>query len=126
MNWPKPPRLLTSRVRPLPWHCGHVSRPVPARAPLPWHSLHTTSVLSSTSRVTPNTASRRSSSTLTSTSSPRGTGAAPPDAGPLQPAASRNTESNPPPKNMLNRSLKPTWSKSVCGRPLRPSKPQRS
>src|SRR5665647_3093863 len=26
MNWPKPPRLETSRMRPLPWHCGQLSR----------------------------------------------------------------------------------------------------
>ena len=90
MNWPKPPRLLTSRMRPLPLHCGQVSRPVPGAAPLPAHVSQATSALTSTSRCAPKAASRSSSSTVASTSSPRGAGAVPlaPQAAP---PASRST-----------------------------------
>jgi hypothetical protein len=125
MNWPKPPRLETSRMRPLPLHCGHVSRPVPALAPLPLQSSQAASAVTSTSRAAPNTASRSSSSTRASTSSPRGVGALPAVAPQGAPPASRSTESNMPlpPKNTLKRSLKPNWLKSIIGRPLRPSKP---
>ncbi len=123
MNCPKPPRLDTSRMRPLPWHCGQVSRPVPGRAPLPPQVAQVTSAVTSTSLETPNTASASVRCRRVSTSSPRGWGA-PPPAAPHMPPASRSTESNmPPPKKMLNRSLKPTCSKSVMLRPLRPSKP---
>ena len=59
MNWPNPPRLETSRMRPLPWHCGHCSRPVPALAPLPEQVSHAASAVTSTSLVTPKTASAK-------------------------------------------------------------------
>ncbi len=123
MNCPKPPRLETSRMRPLPWHCGHCSRPVPALAPLPEQASQTASAATSTSLVTPNTASANVRSRRASTSSPRGAGALPP-AAPHIPPVSRSTLSNmPPPKKMLNRSPNPTCSKSVMGRPRRPSNP---
>ena len=123
MNWPKPPRLDTSRMRPLPWHCGHCSRPVPALAPLPAQVSHTTSAVTSRSLVTPNTDSAKVRPRVASTSSPRGAGELP-FAAPHMPPASRSTESNmPPPKKMLKRSPKPTCSKSVIWRPRRPSKP---
>ena len=59
MNCPNPPRLETSRTRPLPWHCGHCSRPVPALAPLPAQVSHAASAVTSTSLVTPKTASAK-------------------------------------------------------------------
>ena len=124
MNWPKPPRLDTSRMRPLPWHCGQVSRPVPGRAPLPPQVSQVTSLVTSTSFVTPKTASekrQRDGDVDVVAARRRGAAAGRP---PASPPASRSTESKmPPPKKMLKRSLKPNCSKSGIWRPRRPSKP---
>ena len=78
MNWPNPPRLETSRMRPLPWHCGHCSRPVPAWRRCRRRSRTTTSAVTSTSLVTPNTASAkvRSSRDLDVVAARRGRAAA--------------------------------------------------
>ena len=123
MNWPNPPRLETSRMRPLPLHCGHCSRPVPGAAPLPAHVSQRASASTSTSFAVPNTDSENVNESSISTSSPRGAGAVP-EAAPHMPPESRRTLSNmPPPKNTLKRSWNETWSKSVIGRPRRPSKP---
>src|SRR4030088_795474 len=61
----------STRISPLPPHCGQTSGGVPGSAPDPWHTEHTASAVKLTLVVTPRTASRKSRCNSVSRSAPR-------------------------------------------------------